>query len=68
MTICYDISKVIRIHKLIYSIVMCIRPILREVAETFQPAKVYISLAVLSLLILPLSHSLRGEMHPGLDE
>jgi hypothetical protein len=53
---------------LIYSIVMCIRPILREVAETFQPAKVYISLAVLSLLILPLSHSLRGEMHPGLDE
>ena len=65
----HALGTVMGVHESVYGVGMCVGPMVGGVvAETFQPATMYMSLAALSLLILPLSHRLGGEMHPGLDE
>ena len=47
-------------HEAVYGLGMCMGPIIGgSIAEAFQPSTLYLILAVLSLLILPLSGSLR---------
>ena len=49
-------------HEAIYGLGMCIGPIAGgAVAETFQPTVLYITLAMLSLLILPVSRNIGKE-------
>lgn len=49
------------LHESVYGVGMCIGPLVGgAIAEAFQPATLYLSLAALSLVILPLAHSIRG--------
>jgi len=49
------------VHESVYGVGMCVGPVVGgAVAEAFQPAMLYLGLAALALLILPLSRGLQG--------
>jgi len=49
------------VHESVYGVGMCVGPVVGgAVAEAFQPATLYLGLAALALLILPLSRGLQG--------
>ncbi|MFQ6052692.1 MAG: MFS transporter, partial [Candidatus Bathyarchaeia archaeon] len=49
------------LHESVYGVGMCIGPLVGgAIAEAFQPATLYLSLAALSLVILPLARGIRG--------
>lgn len=57
-------GTVMGVHESVYGVGMCFGPMVGgAVAEAFQPATLYLSLAALSLVILPLSRGLGGDSH-----
>lgn len=57
------------VHESVYGLGMCVGPLVGgAVAEAFQPATMYLSLAALSLLMIPLSYRLGGETRFVSDE
>jgi len=62
----HALGTVMGVHESIYGIGMCIGPLMGgAIAETFQPVTLYLSLALLSLVILPLSRGFGVEAQQG---
>lgn len=60
----HTLGTVMGVHESVYGVGMCFGPLVGgAIAEAFQPTTLYLLLAVLSLVILPLSHGLGDETH-----
>jgi len=62
----HALGTVMGVHESIYGIGMCVGPLLGgAIAEAFRPVTLYLSLALLSLVILPLSRGFGVEAQQG---
>lgn len=60
----HALGTVMGVYESVYGVGMCFGPMVGgAVAEAFQPASLYLLLAAVSLVILPLSRRLGGETH-----